>query len=59
MTIIELNIARLHVTGYAPSRAAVIQAWQRPFRAFGRNVKNAGWSTGHLRPRHAADRPAA
>jgi hypothetical protein len=59
MTIIELNIAGLHVTRFAPSRAAVMRSWQRNFRTLSRNVKNAGCSVAHVRPRPAADRPAA
>jgi hypothetical protein len=59
MTIIELNIAGLHVTRSAPSRAAVMRSWQRNFKALGRNVRTAGCSAANLRPRPAADRPAA
>ncbi|MDT5012835.1 MAG: hypothetical protein QOH57_4452 [Mycobacterium sp.] len=58
MTIIELNIAGLHVTRSAPSRAEVKQSWQRR-RAFGRNGRWAGWSATHLRSRQPADRRAA
>jgi hypothetical protein len=53
MTIIELNIAGLHVTGSTPdvTREALKQSWQRNCRALRR--------TAQLRLRHAAERPAA
>ena len=49
MTIIELNIAGLHVTG---SSAAFKRSWQRNYRALKRR------ST-HWRPRHVPQRSAA
>jgi hypothetical protein len=54
MTIIELNIAGLHVTG---SRAAFKRSWQRNFRVLKR--KSAQWRPVHMRPRHAPQRSAA
>jgi len=53
MTIIELNIAGLQVTGSTSdvARQAVKRSWQRNCQAVRRSVN---W-----RPRHAAERPAA
>jgi hypothetical protein len=61
MTTIELNIAGLHVTGSTPdvTREALKQSWQRNCRALRQSVKNANWRPAQLRPRHAAERPAA
>jgi hypothetical protein len=61
MTIFELNIAGLHVTGSTPdvTREAVKKSWQRSRRALRRSVKNANLWPAQLRLRHAAERPAA
>jgi hypothetical protein len=57
--IIELNIAGLHFTGQAPSRAVVMRLWHRQLRSWSRNVKTAGRTATHLRARPAVDRSAA
>ena len=49
MTIIELNIAGLHLTRSAPDYEGVSRSWRRNCRAWRRNVKSV---------RHVAD-PAA
>jgi hypothetical protein len=61
MTIIELNIAGLQVTGSTPdlTREVVKRSWQRNCRALRQSVKNANWRPTQLRLRHAAERPAA
>ena len=59
MTIIELNIAGLHVTRPAPSRRALKRSWQRNYRALRRNVKTVSWLPAQIRPRQASERPAA
>jgi hypothetical protein len=54
MTIVELNIAGLHVTG---SPAALRRSWQRNCRAF--KCKSAHWRPVSMRPRHASEHSAA
>jgi hypothetical protein len=53
VTIIELNIAGLHLTRSAPSRRAVKRTWQRNYRAIRQSVKTGHW------PRRATDSAAA
>jgi hypothetical protein len=59
MTIIELNIAGLHVTRSRPdfTREAFKRSWQRNCREFRR--KSAQWRPAPLRTRPASERPAA
>jgi len=59
MTIIELNIAGLRVTGPAPSGRAFKRSWQRHYRALRRNLKTPSWLSAQIRPRQATERPAA
>jgi hypothetical protein len=56
MTIIELNIAGLHITHSAPSRRAIKRSWQRNYRAWRQNVH---WPVAVPRPRAAPDSSAA
>lgn len=55
MTIIELNIAGLHVTRSAPDFSR--EVFKQSCRALRRNVSH--WPATHLRTRRAADRSAA
>jgi hypothetical protein len=55
MTIIELNIAGLHVTRTAPDFSRDV--FKRSCQSLRRNV--AHWPAAHLRTRRAADRSAA
>jgi len=58
MTIIELNIAGLHVTGSTSDLTRVQRSWQRSCRALRRTVKSVNWRA--VPPRQpAAERPAA
>lgn len=59
MTIIELNIAGLHVTRSGPdfTREALMKSWQRNCREFRR--KSAHWRPAYRRPRPTSERPAA
>ncbi|HEY7050526.1 MAG TPA: hypothetical protein VH496_00110 [Mycobacterium sp.] len=56
MTIIELNIAGLHLTRSTPSRRAVKRSWHRNCQTWRQN-RNAPWT--QLRGRQATERPAA
>jgi hypothetical protein len=53
MTIIELNIAGLHITHSAPSRRAIKRSWQRNYRVWRQYVH---WPAG---ARAASDSSAA
>jgi hypothetical protein len=55
MTIIELNIAGLHVTRSAPGFSR--EVFKRSYRALRHNV--AHWPAAHIRTRRAPDRSAA
>ncbi|HZQ32414.1 MAG TPA: hypothetical protein VFB19_11840 [Mycobacterium sp.] len=58
MTIIELNIAGLHLTRSTPSRKAVKRSFQRNCRTWRQTVRTGQWRTSHVRARQA-ERSAA
>lgn len=58
MTIIELNIAGLHLTRSTPSRKTVKRSWQRNYRTWRQTVRTGQWRAAHGRARQA-ERSAA
>jgi hypothetical protein len=59
MTIIEVNIAGLHVTRSTPSGRAIKRSWQRNYRAWRHHVHWMHWPAAGLRPDAASDSSAA